>query len=29
MNPHRKQRKGLTIQGMGWISDCDLTTDFV
>jgi len=29
MNPYRKQWKGLTIQGMGQISDGDLTTDFV
>jgi hypothetical protein len=27
MNPYRKQREGLTIQGMGRINDRDLTTD--
>jgi hypothetical protein len=29
INPYRKQREGLTIQGMGRISNRDLTTDLV
>ncbi len=29
IDPDLKQREGLTIQGMGWIGDRDLTTDLI